>query len=245
MESVHIITINDYELGKTASDFASNNNRRIQNWVSSVPCSFITSKGDYYINNLGRYSRSCKYIKYSYSPKYTSYVEILDEGRKLIYYRGFKNEIKTKVIHSPKGMLFQKDSYGLLIRRLSDNMDYHPTKDDLQSKKFVSIIREKMASNYKARLYQKQLKKQQKKTEKIFNKDLKNTMVTLFDSRKAGNCVEGSLSFAEKRLGVSRKEILDGGFLFKIPAIKLVKTGEQKALNAAKVAWTRETTICT
>jgi hypothetical protein len=201
-------------------------------------------KGDYLTNNEGRYSRRCSYTKYSYTPLYTSYVEVSNCKKGLIYRRGFKGEIKSRFIHAPAGMRFQKDDYGLVLKRLSDGMDYHPTPKDLQSKKFAAVVRAEMAKNYKARLAQKKAEKQSKILEKLFQSDLPTTMVTLHDSRKAGNCIEGSLQFAERRLNIPREEILKGGFMFKIPAYKLAKTGEQRALAAAKVAWNRETTVC-
>jgi len=238
------VEIEDSGLALDAKIAARNSNGRIQNWTNAKPSIHQFSKGDYLTNNEGRYSRSCTYTKYSYSPLYTSYVEVSNCGSGLIYRRGFKGEIKSRVIYAPVGMKFQKDFYGLVLKRLSDGMDYHPTAKDLQSKKFAATIRAEMAKNYKARLAQKKAEKQSKILEKLFQKDLATTMVTLNDSRKAGNCIEGSLQFAERRLNIPREEIIKGGFLFKVPAYKLVKTGEQKAFDAAKVAWNRETTVC-
>lgn len=238
------IEIQDENLALDSKIAARNSNGRIQNWTSAKPSIHQFAKGYYLTNDEGRYSRSCKYTKYSYSPLYTSYVAVSNCGSGLIYRRGFKGEIKSRVIHAPSGMKFKKDSYGLVLKRLSDGMDYHPTAKDLQSKKFAATVRAEMAKNYKARLAQKKAEKHSKFLEKLFQRDLPTTMVTLHDSRKAGNCIEGSLQFAERRLGISRQEIINGGYLFKIPAYKLVKTSEQRALAAAKVAWNRETMVC-
>lgn len=238
------VTIEDSDLALEAKIAARNSNGRIQNWTSAKPSIHQFAKGDYWTNDEGRYSRRCTYTKYSYSPLYTSYIEVSNCGGGLIYRRGFKGEIKSRVIHAPSGMRFKKDDLGLVLKRLSDGMDYHPTAKDLQSKKFATTIRAEMAKNYKARLAQKKAATQSKILEKLFQKDLATTMVTLSDSRKAGNCIEGSLRFAERRLNIPREEIVKGGFLFKIPAYKLIKTGEQRALAAAKVAWNRETMVC-
>lgn len=238
------IRITDDSLALDAKIAARNSNGRIQNWTSARPSTFHTTKGDYDTNDEGKYSRSCKYTKYSYSPIYTSYVILAMGGSGLLYRRGFKGEIKSKIIHAPKGMCFSRDDNGLVLKRVSDGMDYHPTANDLQSKKFATTIRKEMAKNFLYRLNQKRLEKQNKRNEKIFQRDLKTTMVTLHDSRKAGNCIEGSLQFAEKRLNIPREEILNGGFIFKINAQRLIKTGDERAMRAVKVAWNRETIIC-
>lgn len=238
------LLIKDISLSKIACNEASIKNRRIQNWTSAMATKAAPDKGSFITNNLGKYSRSCSYIKWSYSPMYMSFVEISDCGKKLDYSYGFKNEETFKTVLAPKGTIFQSDLFGLVVKRLSDGMDYHPSAEDLKSKRFISIVREKMADNYNARLLQKREVKKNKLLDKLFLKDLNNTMVTLNDSRKAGNCVEGSLSFAEKYLKIPRQDILNGGHLFKVRASKLVKTGDNRAINAARIAWQRETTIC-
>lgn len=209
-----MVLIKDQTLASEANKSAYSANKRIQNWTYCSPVFRAPSKGDYLTNDEGKYSRSCKYTKYSYSPTYMSYVTLANGGRGLVYKYGFKNEEHSRAIYAPKGMIFAKDNLGLVVKRLSDNMDYHPTSDDLKSKKFATLIREKMASNFKTRLIQKQTERRNKFLEQIFQKDLKTTMVTLNDSRKAGNCIEGSLQFAERRLGIPRQEIINGGHLF-------------------------------
>lgn len=238
------LTIRDSILASEANKAAYAANKRIQNWTYCAPIFRAPQKGDYFSNDEGRYSRSCKYTKYSYSPTYMSYVTLANGGRGLVYRYGFKNEEHSRTIYAPKGMIFAKDDLGLVVKRLSDDMDYHPTSDDLKSKKFATLVREKMATNFKTRLIQKQTERRNKFLEQIFQKDLKTTMVTLNDSRKAGNCIEGSLQFAERRLGIPRQEIINGGHLFHVRAEKLVKTGDERAIRAAKVAWQRETTVC-
>lgn len=81
----------------------------------------------------------------------------------------------------------------------------------------------------------------------LFRKDIASTRVTLEDSRKAGNCIEGSLVFAQRKLGISRQEILAGGHLFAIPASKILAAAngqKEQAEGAVKAAWIRETMIC-
>lgn len=249
-------TIENTVLSEKARVAARNSNGRIQNWNSGAkPSSFVKSLGDYRANNEGRYSRSCKYTKYSYDPVYTSYVTVAFSNNGLIYKRGFAGQMKSSLVKSPKGMAFEIDEDGLLLRRKSDKMDFHINGDTLEKKNFVTYVRKQMAANYKIRLRQKkeaklaeiQAAKDKSRAEfldKIFKADLKTTMVTLHDSRKAGNCIEGSLSFAERKLGIGRQEIIGGGHLFKVRGEKLFATGENRAIAAVKQAWARETTVC-
>lgn len=238
-------TIENTVLSEKARVAARNSNGRIQNWNGGAkPSSFVKSLGDYNVNNEGRYSRSCKYTKYSYDPVYTSYVTIAFSNNGLIYKRGFAGQMKSSLVKAPKGMDFEIDENGLLLRRKSDKMDFHINGDILEKKNFVTYVRKQMAANYKIRLCQKKEAKLAAFLDKIFKADLKTTMVTLHDSRKAGNCIEGTLTFAEKRLGISRQEIIGGGHLFKVRGEKLFATGENRAIAAVKQAWARETAVC-
>ena len=157
------------------------------------------------------------------------------------------NKIKGKYV-APKGMLFKKDNLGIFVERQTDKMDYHLMSVDWDIKNFATKIREKMASEYIKRKLANKLKKANEQHEKLFIKSLRNTRVNLNDSRKAGNCLEGTLSFCEKYLKLDRKTILDGGHLFSIPATSILKKAknefdEVRALNACRFAWMRETTI--
>ena len=81
---------------------------------------------------------------------------------------------------------------------------------------------------------------------KVFLRELHNVRVTLEDSRRAGNCIEGSLTFAERKLGIPRAEILGASYLFSVPAKRLlaVANGDRKRVEAAiQIAWQRETMV--
>ncbi|MDE2020512.1 MAG: hypothetical protein KGJ13_09275 [Patescibacteria group bacterium] len=69
--------------------------------------------------------------------------------------------------------------------------------------------------------------------------------MTLEDSRRAGNCVEGTLAWCERTLGLTRQEILDGGYLFSLPAAQILAAngGQPGVERAVKAAWVRETTV--
>ncbi len=84
------------------------------------------------------------------------------------------------------------------------------------------------------------------KTERLFLRDLPTTRVTLADSRRAGNCIEGSLQFAERKLGMTRAEVIGSAHLLALPAIRIlhVANGQhEQAKRACYAAWLRETTI--
>lgn len=231
-------------LARLANTAAQNSNRRLQNWTNPKARTIPITKGSYDSLNCGRYKGKFNRIIWNYEPQYTSYYRIAANKKAIIYVFGFAGDLKRLIVRAPKGMFFGRDDNGLVLRRQSDGMDYHPTTEDLQSKKFAALVRSKMAENFKKRLAAKKLEKQNILYEKIFQQDIKNTMVTLNDSRKAGNCIEGSLSFAERRLNIPREEILKGGFIFKINAKRLIQTGDERAIKAVRVAWNRETTVC-
>jgi hypothetical protein len=87
---------------------------------------------------------------------------------------------------------------------------------------------------------------QHAKVEKIFLRDLPTTRVTLSDSRRAGNCVEGTLRFAETKLGIDRAAAISGGHLLTVPAsLVMAKANGQSehARRACYAAWLRETTV--
>jgi hypothetical protein len=144
---------------------------------------------------------------------------------------------------APAGMIFAHDSNGVLVRRLSDGMDYHPTYADWRAKNFATVIRKTMATNYSVRLAAKRTEREIARNQKIFDREIKSTRVTLEDSRRAGNCIEGSLQFAESRLGLTRQQVLDGSYLFSVSAPRLMREKNERALAAVKIAWNRETTV--
>lgn len=235
---------NNTQLARIATTVAQNSNRRLSNWTSPKSSTLIKKKGEYDALNMGRYKGKFNRIIWNYEPRYTSYYRISSNKKSIIYVWGFLGEMNKKIIHAPKGMLFKRDDKGLLLKRLSDGMDYHPSTEDLLNNRFVTLVRQIMANNYKLRIEAKRIVKNQERFERIFQKDIPTTMVTLVDSRKAGNCIEGTLSFAQYRLGIPRDDILKGGFLFKVNAQKLMDKNEPRAINAVRAAWNRETLVC-
>lgn len=241
-----ILVIPDYDLSQLARIAAEKASPRIKNWEGAKPVARIASLGEYKSIDNGQYSRGCKYTHWTYAPLYTSFGIITLGGKVLLYRRGFTGSLKSRILPAPSGMLWTINN-GLCLVRQFDKMDYHPTVADMQSPRFASVVREAMARNYAARLAAKREARRQARFEDRFQRDLATTRVTLHDSRRAGNCIEGSLRFAERKLGLDRGSILAAGHLFTVPAKRLlaVANGEtEQAMRAVRAAWNRETTVC-
>jgi hypothetical protein len=239
-------SIADNNLYHAARNAARDKNKRIQNWESAEPTVRRASLGEYRTTDHGQYSSRCKYTHYTYTPLYHSAITLGLNGCAVLHTYGFSGAIKSRAIKAPKGCKFSVDQNGLLVRRISDSMDFHPTVADLKASDFATRIREGLAANFVARREVAKLAKNQQREAKIFAREIKSTRVTLSDSRLAGNCVEGTLAFAERKLGIDRADILAAGYLFSVPATKLlsVVNGDKSRVEAAvKIAWARETTV--
>lgn len=178
---------------------------------------------------------------------YQSCVAITQSGRSAVIV--ISGRLKRRRV-APKGLSFGMDANGVLLRRSTDAMDYHPTGEDWRARNFAARVRSGMAANLVLRRAQNQAEKNAAKdkqeaarVEKIKAREIANTRVTLRDSRQAGNCIEGSLVFAEKKLGLTRAEILAGDYLFSVSAARLMRSNDAAAKRAIEVAWKRETTI--
>lgn len=175
----------------------------------------------------------------SRKPKYQSGIWMSASGTVVIFGQGCKITHKH---FAPSGLKFAQDGEGVkLIAR--DGTDYHPTREEWTSSRFAGMVREKLTTKRAAARAASVLEREQERTELVFQRDLSTTRVTLDDSRRAGNCVEGSLAFAERRLGMSRSDILDGRWLVSVSASRLAKTGDARAMSAVRSAWSRETTV--
>lgn len=144
----------------------------------------------------------------------------------------------------PKGCVFYWDSVGFCVFRRSDGLDYHPTRRECGAKNFVTLVRKGLAEKYKMNLAWRKNNQETIRFEKIYQKEAPKCRVTLDDSRKAGNCTEGSLNFAQRFLHLNREEILQGGYLYHISAAKLLATKDSRAEKAVRVAFKRETMVC-
>jgi len=151
--------------------------------------------------------------------------------------------LKRRII-APKGTRFGRDQDGIFVRRLSDGMDYHPSPREWLDKAFATVVRTAMAANWRARASARKAEALAKCYADIRAREIGSTRVTLADSRRAGNCVEGSLAYAVRKLGCDRQEIIDGGYLFSVPASRVLAGGEPRAVAAVHAAWLRETAVC-
>lgn len=145
----------------------------------------------------------------------------------------------------PEGYRWAADHNGIHIVRISDGMDYHPTTKELAACKPARLIAS-LEENSERRRQQKESEDRAERDRFYFERDLPTVRVTLADSRAAGNCVEGSLAFAERKLHIPREEILAGGHLFSVPAQRLLAAanGDKPRVEAAvRRAWMRETAV--
>lgn len=168
-----------------------------------------------------------------------------------VFVRRFRAPEGMAFARAPEGMAFAHDSNGVLLRRVSDGMDYHPTYEDWRAPNFATVIRKAMADNFRKRAAVRKMERQAKRDkietariEAIKVREIGNVRVTLEDSRLSGNCVEGSLAYAERKLGLTRDEIISGGYLFSVPACRVLAANDKVgARRAVDVAWMRETTV--
>jgi hypothetical protein len=131
----------------------------------------------------------------------------------------------------------------LCVVRLTDKIDFHFLLEILLDKDFRGQIRRELARKYKNSIQVRKAAKAALSIQQLFDRQVKSTYVSIEDSRRAGNCIEGSLTFAERRLRLDRDDIINGRWLYTVSARRLLATGDERALNAVKCAWLRETTI--
>jgi hypothetical protein len=171
---------------------------------------------------------------------YQSAIGISRSGKSAVLVRECK---LVRRILAPSGMTFDSDQNGILLRR-TDGMDYHPAPEDWSRRDFASHCRAQLTKNFKARAEARKLAAVSARFAKIRAREIGSVRVTLDDSRRAGNCVEGSLKYAESRLGIERSEILGAGYLFSLPASRLIASnGHPGVARAVEFAWSRETAV--
>lgn len=153
-------------------------------------------------------------------------------GRKLEWLIGPSDVVRKYIL--PTGWHWSKDNLGIVAID-SDGIDYHPLWTDNITIEHILMghaqNKEKRKQQIEYQLFGEKLKEQ-----------LNTTFVTLEDSKRAGNCIEGSLAFAERILHLNREDVINGSYFFKVPAIKLYDKDE-RAKAACLQAFLRETTI--
>ena len=172
------------------------------------------------------------------------------KGSTMEWLKGPSDVVRKYVL--PDEYIWGKDHLGLKIID-KEGYDFHlgnSYKSILDNENFVSILIDAFQSEkkYKIRIEEKRLR--EKENEEFYNKSIQllneqlfTTRVTIQDSRNAGNCVEGTLAFAERVLKIPREEVISGSFLFSVPANRLYNSGDDRAKNACMVAFQRETCV--
>jgi hypothetical protein len=84
------------------------------------------------------------------------------------------------------------------------------------------------------------------KLDKQFKNNVKNTFVNFLDARRAGNCCEGIINWAKKKLNMEKESLLNAPWLTQVPAKLLLRLDPKNNLvkNSIKQAYLRETLIC-
>jgi hypothetical protein len=233
------IVIENNSFEKVAEDASVERFPRKKNWRYPQPTACEAMKGlireDAFQYKGGRF----KGYKGSYFvPLYTSYLHVLNKFQ-AEYICGFEGEITRRKLKAPKGTEWDID--GSLVVSSNFNLEYHPTLEDLLSKNFAERVRDGMKDAKSKRVKDLGLQQEQLKTEQTYINQVSSTLVNLCDSRRSGNCIEGTLRYAERKLKIDRRDILAAPWLINVPASKLDST--QECQRAIRQAWLRETTV--
>jgi len=170
---------------------------RRQNWRREQ----VTKSGGRGVENIGcgRYSSRCTYTRMEYAPYVASWAIIRRDSRFIEF--GYDDE--SKILEAPYGYYWARDSHGLKLQaRACKADDYHPDADDLRdySKR---AIRAKIIKNRDQR--RELAREQKRKNQTIADLEARGVWVCAADSVRAGNCREGTRSFARQHgLSVER-----------------------------------------
>lgn len=239
MKTKLLITLGDCDR-RRCLEMAKEQHPLLKNW--RVPIEHTHGKTAYiHTINCGHYKGKFKsYTRYEYQPSMRSWGVIQDNGRVLAGLVG-KQKFRLEL---PKAYEFVPDGVHVKIaRRSNHDTDYHFDTGEVFKDNAVSLMLKALRINAERRRQVKRKMAMDKRNDRIFQREVKTTRVTLEDSRRAGNCVEGSLAYAERFLGIARQQIIDAGYLFSVPAIRLLKNNEPRAVLAVRAAYMRETTV--
>lgn len=234
-------TLPDMVLWSKATDASRKAHPSRRNWRSAIPTKVQLKLTPFGVidHNMGRYSSGCRYIKYEYTPTYQSSVRVWRSGQTAEVWQ--MNKMARRIL-APAGLRFAIDNDGAHVVA-ADGTDYHPTAAEWRSPKFAAVVRAALTAKRKAVRQAAIDARDSDHVAKIRERQMASCRVTLEDSRRAGNCVEGSLAFAERCLGMSRAEIVAGGHLVHACGAKLLATKDARARRAVEVAWQRETMV--
>lgn len=228
-------TVLDFDLSKEASEVCRQNNRRKRAWRLAESTIYSYLHNDFTVNTFRQYGWT--YARYI--PHYHSCVHVYQSGKTIEYFREKK---LFRRIFAPAGLTFGVDSLGAFVKS-KDGTDYHLNKHDLQNKTFAKHIRAKLHEKRLSIRRQKATEKATKRYLEVKNHQMATCRVNLDDSLKSGNCLEGTLRFAEVKLKIGRENLLAGRHLTHVSGEVLLKTGDPRAKNAVERAWMRETLV--
>ena len=175
-----------------------------------------------------------------------SVLSYLEHGLKLVVLHGICHltgkPYKRRQL-APKGYSFSSDDFGFKVVETATGADYHPSSDELRGS--VSDWVARLVSNREGAEKVK-LEAARSNAEFLAIHGGASTRVTLEDSMRAGNCVEGTLRFCEAKLGIRRADIIAARHLVTVSADRLLGRANgdiQRVKRAIICAFERETAI--
>jgi hypothetical protein len=179
---------------------------RARNWVEDKALAIRSVKTPRFNGiDCGRYSSRCSYSRMEYRMEIRSYAVVRSSGLEALIFAG---DLCRKV-RAPRGYTFATDGYGFKIVNAAGD-DYHPT---------FLIVRDKSPTEWARRLRENAaLRRDAIAAEAKRQNDLVAELdrvaalagipviVSIHDSRRAGNCVAGTYRFCDK-MGLSHKSV--------------------------------------
>ena len=236
------LAIVNSEIGIISSVRAKSQNPRLKNWKSSRPVIVDTPYlGGYDSEQISYRGSARRYIGFEYFPVYTSRLNVYDKyNASYDFFDVDTTKIKSKKLRCPKGTEWDAD--GSIVQSSNFAIEYHPTSKDMMSKNFGSRIIAALMSAKIRREKNLILSESQLEYQRIMDREIDTTRVNLEDSRMSGNCLEGSLRYAERMLRTSRESILIAPWLVHFPTSSL-DPDKKECQRAIRQAWLRETTV--
>lgn len=176
-----------------ATEIAAERNGRKQNWREAIPA--LEGKiGTIHTYNCGRYSRSCRYIKWEYAASVRSWGAILPNGDLVGLISKSKFRLKPW-----RGYRWDTDQNGIrLVRIARPTDDYHPYTNDIEGG--MAVIVGRLRSNAKVRKETRIAARFERMKVKELARKAKamGARVCFSDSIAAGNCASGTESFCAR-----------------------------------------------
>jgi len=163
--------------------------------------------------------------------QYKSYIERVN-WKKCIYHREGSS---PRSLRCPNKCFFGADHYGLYVMDRRTGVEYHPSAGEMLDVKFTEIMRNKLDVAIERRLIK--IVMLEKRSQLITN-----CCVTLQDSRRAGNCTVGSLSFA--RNNGAEFDSISAPWMISLPGRIVNRSTDPRAIRALDCAIQRETLVC-